>query len=152
TLAVAQASRVDCSNGGTTITLAGGGASYLVVPQFATDAVADQWVSYSMASGTITAAASAQRLPLAPPSLGVQAVSGLGRMHRNAIQAKTDAMFRARMHAKFRSGGGAALRAQWQVNPAIKRQTVVAPPAVGSTRSFSVLSSFGSTTSSSQYT
>src|SRR5882672_318036 len=42
TLAEAQAMRVDCGNGGTTLTLAGGGASYLVVPQFATDQVANQ--------------------------------------------------------------------------------------------------------------
>ncbi|HXI21164.1 MAG TPA: hypothetical protein VNH46_08770, partial [Gemmatimonadales bacterium] len=36
-LAVAQADLVDCSNGGATVTLAGNGASYLIVPQFASD-------------------------------------------------------------------------------------------------------------------
>src|SRR4051812_40334681 len=35
-LQVLQAATFDCSNGGTVITLAGGGASYLVVPQFPT--------------------------------------------------------------------------------------------------------------------
>ena len=65
-LAVAQATRIDCSNGGTTVTLAGNGASYLIVPQFATDQVANQFYSYSMATGNVAAASvSASRLPAA---------------------------------------------------------------------------------------
>jgi hypothetical protein len=33
-LGVLESATLDCSSGGTTITLAGGGSSYLVVPQF----------------------------------------------------------------------------------------------------------------------
>src|SRR5262249_33722963 len=51
-LAVAQTTRVDCTNGGTTVTLAGNGASYLVVAQFAADLVPDAFVPYRLVSGT----------------------------------------------------------------------------------------------------
>lgn len=44
-LTTAQTARIDCSGGGTTVTLAGAGASYLIVPEFATDQVADNLVS-----------------------------------------------------------------------------------------------------------
>ena len=56
-LAEAAATRIDCSAGGTTVTLAGNGASYLIVPQFATDQVTNTLVSsYTMSSGTAVAA------------------------------------------------------------------------------------------------
>ncbi len=51
-LAVDESTLVDCTNGGTTVTLAGNGASYVVVAQMPTDAVANQFVSYSLATGT----------------------------------------------------------------------------------------------------
>src|SRR5438477_7968891 len=47
-LGVLQSATLDCSNGGTTITLAGRGASYLVVPQFAAGGVPNQAVGYSI--------------------------------------------------------------------------------------------------------
>ena len=54
---------MDCSNGGTTVTLAGAGASYLVVPEFATDQAPFQLVSYSLATGALSpAAASGSRV------------------------------------------------------------------------------------------
>src|SRR5207302_10638326 len=56
TLTVAQTTRVDCSNGGTTVTLAGSGASYLVVAQFAVDLVPDALVQYHVSSGNATSA------------------------------------------------------------------------------------------------
>src|SRR5205823_2643975 len=61
TLPVAQTARVDCSNGGTTVTLAGNGASYLVVAQFPVDLVPNGLVPYHVSSGT---AISASRTPL----------------------------------------------------------------------------------------
>src|SRR5207248_2188487 len=51
-LNVAQTARVDCSNGGTTVTLAGNGASYLVVAQFAVDLVPNALVPYHVSTGT----------------------------------------------------------------------------------------------------
>ena len=50
-LAAAQAARIDCTNGGTTVTLAGNGASYLVVAQFAADLVPNSSVPYHLSSG-----------------------------------------------------------------------------------------------------
>jgi len=61
-LATATTARLDCSNGGTTVTFAGGGASYLIVPEFATDQAPFQLVDYSVASGNLSAAASASRV------------------------------------------------------------------------------------------
>ena len=61
-LAVAATLRVDCSNGGTTVTFAGGGASYLIVPEFATDQAAFQLVDYTFSSGTLLASAAASRV------------------------------------------------------------------------------------------
>src|SRR5262252_3719211 len=58
-LSVAQSTRVDCSNGGTTVTLAGNGASYLVVAEFAVDQVPDAFVPYRLVSGTAIAASRA---------------------------------------------------------------------------------------------
>ena len=55
-LAVAQAARVDCGNGGTTVTFSGNGASYLIVAQFAAYGVADGLVPYRMDSGSTAAA------------------------------------------------------------------------------------------------
>lgn len=52
----AQSIRVDCSNGGNTITLAGGGATYLMVPQFPTNALSAQWYPYTFASGSLKGA------------------------------------------------------------------------------------------------
>src|SRR5437763_1605048 len=48
TLPVAQTTRVDCSNGGTTVTLAGNGASYLVVAQFPVDLLPNTLVQYHL--------------------------------------------------------------------------------------------------------
>ncbi|HEX7938119.1 MAG TPA: hypothetical protein VF483_03950, partial [Gemmatimonadaceae bacterium] len=54
-LSVAQAARVDCSTGGTTVTVAGNGASYLVLAQFAADQVPDALVQYHVSSGIAVA-------------------------------------------------------------------------------------------------
>ena len=53
-LSVAQTARVDCGNGGTTVTLAGNGASYLVVAEFAVDQVPDAFVPYRLVVGNRT--------------------------------------------------------------------------------------------------
>ena len=55
-LAAAQTVRIDCSAGGTTVTLTGAGASYIVVPQFATDQAVNTLLSYTMSSGSIASA------------------------------------------------------------------------------------------------
>ena len=53
---------MDCSNGGTTVTLAGNGASYLILTQFPVDLVPDTFVNYRLSSGTAISAS------FAPPA------------------------------------------------------------------------------------
>src|SRR5574341_146697 len=55
-LASAQVTGVDCSNGGTTVTFAGNGASYLVVAQLATEQGSNSLIPYTMSTGTPLAA------------------------------------------------------------------------------------------------
>src|SRR5262249_50023380 len=63
TLGVNQAARVDCSNGGTQVTLAGNGASYLVVPQFAISLVPDIPTTFRLSSSAVAATTIASNAP-----------------------------------------------------------------------------------------
>src|SRR5665213_1502355 len=56
TLDVATSARIDCSAGGTTLTLAGNGASYMIVPQLATDQGTNQFIGYQLFTGNVSAA------------------------------------------------------------------------------------------------
>ena len=56
TLGSMQTTTVDCSQGGTNFELAGGGASYLLVPEFATGDLPIKSASYSFGSPNATAA------------------------------------------------------------------------------------------------
>lgn len=81
-LATLQAATLDCTNG-TGITLAGGGASYLVVPQFATGTAANRPASYRIgvangASATI-ASATGPSLDVSPARPGSPLPPGAGR-------------------------------------------------------------------------
>ncbi|HEU4988404.1 MAG TPA: hypothetical protein VFT41_01315 [Gemmatimonadaceae bacterium] len=133
-LAVAQAARVDCSNGGTTVTVAGNGASYLIVPEFPTDQAQNTPVTYSLAAGE---AAAASRGPAA--SLGLPGAPSTTERLRpaNLRQQSFDAAMRSRAARMVSSG--AFQRASAQYRASFSR--TVAPPPVGSTRSFRVLSS-----------
>ena len=64
-LAVLQAATIACT-AGTTVTLQGGGASYLVVPNFATGNAVNRATSYTIG---IANGASANVVPVAGPSL-----------------------------------------------------------------------------------
>ena len=101
---------LDCSNGGTTITLAGGGASYLVVPQLAAGDVPDRPVGYTLAvTGGTVLTASAQP----GGASGVEASRGSTtrawaprrpRVTPGFLQRQFDAMRRASARAGLRSG------------------------------------------------
>jgi hypothetical protein len=149
-LAVAATTRVDCSNGGTTVTFAGGGASYLVVPEFATDQAPFQFVFYGLASGDLTAAAvSGSRVGAMLQRPGAAGAGGAGLLpppRLAAAQFAADRLLRARGRRLATSGAFRAYpsRASRVVRSAIG-QAVQAPPAVGSVRSFRVLSSFTGT-------
>jgi len=128
------AKRIDCGNGGTTVTLAAGGARYLIVPQFATDAVSNQRVLYSMAAGDLAALSAgpgAFRRSAGPaPSLVAAPAT-----RPNYAQISFDRAMLARERRvsvnPFRAS--AALKAPGQANVT---QTL---PAPGSIRSFQVL-------------
>lgn len=136
---VKTAKRIDCSNGGTTVTLEGGGASYLIVPQFATDAGANQGYLYSLATGSLAAlTASANGSGAAVRGAARRpSASTLPPVRPNYAQITFDRTMLAReghfAASAFR--GVAALRAPTRADIT---QTL---PALGSIRSFHVLNS-----------
>jgi hypothetical protein len=143
-----QTALVDCSNGGTTVNLGGNGASYLIVPEFPTNQVADQLFPYSVATGDVAAAAaSSQRLAswrIANQTAASRASAGrLPPMRPLQLQQAFDGALRARarQQAASFSGRSSLLRSM----PAPRPSAAIQVPAVGSTRSFHVLSSFNLT-------
>lgn len=145
-LAVSTTARVDCSNGGTTVTVAGNGASYMVVAQFPVDLVPDTFVRYRVSSGTAISAAGApesDRMAAAsfatrslgwhPPSRAETRSPGPAQrrfsraLHLRARQSLAD-------HAWPTGGFVAPARA-------LGRPNTVTVPSLGSVRSFRVLSS-----------
>jgi len=147
TLVEGQATRIDCSGGGTTVTFAGLGASYLVVPQFASDQGAWQLVPYHVASGALVAAsASATRAQAVQPAASRRsgALDGIAASGPGQAQMIADRLTLERSHRLAAAGAfrAAALRAPRPGTAAI----VQAPPAVGSVRSFHVLSNFSTPT------
>jgi len=135
-LASAQAARVDCSNGGTTVTLAGNGASYLVVPQFPVDLVSASFVSFRLtASGS---AVTADRLGGAGAALAERLLAGEGSTSvPNVAQRAFDRMLRSRARARVAAGDWRATKRSSEINKSLS----AAPPDVGSLRAFRVLSS-----------
>jgi hypothetical protein len=150
-LGVLESATLDCSNGGTTITLAGGGASYLVVPQFAAGGVPNQAVGYTIGvSGGSVVTASVQRggrsgaEPRGVPAFGAWA-NGPSRVTPGLLQRQFDAMLRAEGRAGLASG-------RWRV-PRSSRQSIsssralsLQPPALGSLNDFHVLASLDTVT------
>ncbi len=135
-LAVAQAARVDCSQGGTTVSLAGNGASYLVVPQFAVDLVPNNLVAYRLSS---VSAASANISSLAASSSPFAAIQpALGTPMPGAAQRTFDRILRERAVLQTTSG---AWRSPAHVAGVRASLASAAVPALGSTRAFRVLAS-----------
>ncbi len=135
TLASAQAARIDCTNGGTTLTLAGNGASYVIVPQFPTNLVVNQSVPYTLATGNLAAASltasrvaamRANPLGMLPAELGMSKVLLPG-------QRQLD--FERGVMAHARSVG-------YTPASTSRRSNLFLPPTLGSTRTFKVLSNF----------
>ncbi|MFI5208020.1 MAG: hypothetical protein ACHQX4_08375 [Gemmatimonadales bacterium] len=141
---VNTATRIDCSNGGTTFTLEGGGASYLVVPQFVTDAVANNWVYYSLATGNLAAITASPNGAAAALRAGAQrpSASTIPSVTPNRGQIAFDHLMlaRERQFALSAFHGMAALRAPTQAN------ITQSLPALGSIRPFRVLNSLTGST------
>lgn len=144
-----QGVRVDCSNGGTTVTLAGNGASYLVVPQFVTESPSlDQLVSYRMfadnpAAGTIGASV-ARAAASASVDAAASRLSGLGELTPpSRAQMQADRMLQRAARTNFRT---AMRQVAFTATPSFDLRKDVAVPAVGSVRAFRALSSFTNNT------
>jgi hypothetical protein len=143
--AVAQTAVVDCSNGGSTVTLAGNGASYLVVAQFAGNQGPNQPFSYSLASGNLAAASIAARRARVPtPSAGAAARNvdgGLLPPSRPLGRQKAfEGALLARARADFASGATQAVLLN-RPGGSAPRAAIQAPPPVGRIRTFQVVSS-----------
>jgi hypothetical protein len=139
-LTVATSARMDCSTGGTTVTLAGNGASYLVVPQFATDQGANTAVSYMLSSNTSTATAS--RMPTDP---GITAsripigAAGLPAFRNLTAERAAEGLLRARA---VQRGYGATVRTRLQAPVGAAVRAFIPAPPTGSIRTFRVVSNF----------
>ncbi|MEO7086607.1 MAG: hypothetical protein ABI442_12760 [Gemmatimonadaceae bacterium] len=151
-LTVAQTARVDCSNGGTTVSLAGNGASYLVVAQFAASLVPDVFVPYQLRAGQGASAS------VALPSSGVSALrarssgaaswlAALPKTTPGAAQRAFSAALRARARQKLTSGA-------WQSAPRAAAASMAARatkasfatvPSLGTMRQFRVLANSSGT-------
>jgi hypothetical protein len=143
-LNVNASTRVDCSNGGTTLTIAGNGASYLIVPEFAAGQGANSLISYTMSSGDLASASiSTDRVAesrIASGGAG-QGEGGLLPPRRAmGAQQTADRMLRARAQRDARAG--VVLRASSGAARSVESASAAAVPTAGSARSFHVLSSF----------
>ncbi len=152
-LAVATAARVDCSNGGTTLTLAGNGASYIVLAQFAVDLVPDTLVPYRVFAGTAVSssvAPSASRLAMSRVSASQFGLAPAAPRRTSAASTgSVQRQFTAALHARARrnlakhtwpkGSLGSAVRA------AVNRSDVLAStvPSLNSLRSFRVVAPDG---------
>jgi hypothetical protein len=148
-LAVAAMARVDCSNGGTTVTLAGNGASYVVVAQFAVDLVPDTLVRYRVSSGTAVAASltpAPNRFPsprVLGPSLGFGSIRASQRPP-GAAQRRFSNALHATARRRLASREWPMTSALGRAGASLSRSSDLAPPpALGSLRSFRVLASNG---------
>ena len=138
-LAVAQTQRIDCSNGGTTVVFAGAGASYVIVPEFATGQAPFQFVPYTLDSGSLSPAAAASwAAARARRIAGLGAAPALAPASHNAAQRMADGLLRARGRRLAASSAFRASRARaFRAAPGAFRASV---PPQGSVRSFQVLS------------
>ncbi len=138
TLAVAATARIDCSAGGSTLTLAGGGASYMIVPQFATDQGANQFIEYQLFSGTVAGASAS----LSPSRTSRAALLSAAIAHKLVPPGRN---MSAQRNAEKALRARAARSPRPTISAAVRRQlsaTVTPPPALGSIRSFHVANSF----------
>ena len=133
-----QAITVACSTG-TTVTLTGGGASYLVVPNLATGSAANQLNAYSL--GIVSGASSnvvpigGASLDLVPPNTNAGVPDGV---RRRARQHAFDAALMNDARRQLASGAWNPITRR--LSPAVPAVRAVVPPE-GSIAQFHVLSS-----------
>ena len=144
TLGAMQTTTVDCSQGGTVFELAGGGASYLLVPELATGDVPITSTSYTLGSPNANASQVLASAPLLgrASTLAPDASPPLTNSHPAARQLAFDARLRAADRRMVNRGlVGRAQRSVGIPGPA-KAQVA---PDVGSIRSFRVIATTDTT-------
>ena len=137
-LAALSAATVACS-AGTTVTLTGGGASYLVVPQYATGFAVNRPTSYTL--GVVTGGASSNLVPATGPMLdlvGGQTLAIPKAIALRSRQGAFDALLTSVARRNVESGAWRATARNLAPAAAPMRQAV---PAVGTVARFHVLSS-----------
>ncbi len=138
---VSGAQRVDCSNGGTTVILAGAGASYVIVPEFATDQAPLGFVSYAVDTGQISATAPNLRAAVRARAGAGGAAAPVLAGRPSIAQRAADARLRARGRRLAEAG-------VYRASRLLAAPPVRAVPPQGSIRSFKVLSDLFGTSNS----
>ncbi|HZI41788.1 MAG TPA: hypothetical protein VFD67_08795, partial [Gemmatimonadaceae bacterium] len=133
-LSALQATTIACT-AGTAVTLQGGGASYLVVPNLATGTAVNRLVPYTIG---IASGASANVVPIQAPTLDRSPTAAAGTLPPGIARGSRQRAFDAAMLEMAREGvASGAWRRPMPSAPAL-RATV---PNVGSIQQFHVLSS-----------
>jgi hypothetical protein len=143
-LNVLQGATIDCS-AGSSIELTGGGARYLVVPEFAAGDVTNRATSFVLSDSDALASPASALASASSTRAGSSSLSGArGVVGAGARQVRFDAALRSRERAASASGrwlraasGSKGVRA----DASIAAQASVVP-AAGSIRAFQVISSF----------
>jgi hypothetical protein len=142
-LNVLQAAVIDCSSG-SVIQLTGGGAQYLVVPEFATGDVTNRPTTYTLSDTDALAPVAqvgATRAPFAAAGLAARLQPGASAGGR---QIRFDLALRAAERAAYRDGRWR--RESEDASNPHARAAIVTPsaalPPVGSIRTFHVISTF----------
>jgi len=150
-LGTLENARIDCTNGGTTVTLPGNGASYLVVPEFVTDQPAlDQLISYRLfadnpAAGTISPRVASPVTAAARLATTTATLPG-GIAPPSRAQQAADRFFRSKDRVNALRAMRAPLASPLSPTPAFDVLPGTTVPATGSLRAFHVLSSFTTNT------
>ena len=136
TLGPSQAITVPAAELSTCLSLPANGATYIVVPQFATAATSVTPISYELGGqgGIVSASINA--------ALVRGNVQAAGSLHVNPAQRQFDHLLRTRERQLARVTPVAALRAEILASQAAPAAAPPAPPAVGSTRAFFVCGDF----------
>jgi hypothetical protein len=136
TIAPLQAVTFDCSNGGNGFTLAGGAATYLVVPEFATGDVPYSFQTFALGRfGTPR---------LAPAPMASRTATGAALLHNASVSNRRQAAFDLRMLAAAHKRASDLISALSVRPPAPTKPRGGGPPP--SIRSFRVVADSSGTT------
>jgi hypothetical protein len=137
-LSALQAATIACSTG-TTVTLQGGGASYLIVPNLATGSASNRLNAYTIG---LASGATSNVVPVNGPSLDVSSAAEGGAPPFSLARGGRQRAFDAALldMARQRVASGAWRPITRRLSPGVQAAQTTVPP-VGSVQQFHVLSS-----------